>query len=858
MNQSLAEKTFPLAHWIYPLSDDFELTFSDVGAKAMRLHELLKQGYPVPRGVVISSQAFHDFCDYNHIELVGTHSKGVEDSGEGIQKAIKSGGFSPQVMEDITKAVSSLPYQQVAVRSSSAAEDGNEHSMAGQFDTYLEVDKNSVADRIKDCWASMFNPAVLAYYQRNKLSINLQMGVVIQEQIDAIYAGVLFSLDPLTKSTDKIVIEWVEGLGEALVSGEVTPNQIKVNRVSKVLDAQLASKLTSGLTDLVDLSLKAEKSYGHPVDIEWCIDSEGLKLLQIRPITALNTGTGIAWTSVNMSENFPNPLTPFTWSIADRFYNLYMSNILRMFGWKEQELQRADNAVGNLSGIQAGRIYYNLNNWYQVLNFFPIGSTLQKYLNNYIGQNIPFTFKSDSNFGWVTDKWKNPLNNIGFFGRLSAVLIRGKVHVSKLETHFYNNRDKWRSTPYKQQSLSELQIKLENIFTQFGYKELHRLAIADITVLLFPGLLNQLTKSWFPTQSESPEQITKDLLIGLELKSMEPSILIERMATEIMVTQAQSYLDNDDYVKIYEYLPINLKNLFDDFMYRFGGRCYLECMLVHPTFEERHDLFWQLIKKYQKNTKASIAENHKKEVAKREVFTQKLIKDLPQVKKILYKMAIKLAQRGIKLREQARMIQSLMFGEIRLITLQIGERLMQKQYFTSAEDVFYLSSAEVADIVNGKCQFPEQIMETIKMRKEQHQRYEKQDPPEFFFLDKGEHLKVVNNDLTNLDSSQLKGLGVSGGKVTGTVKIILDPVADNRLEPGDILVTRSTDPGWTPLLLVAGGIVLEKGGLLSHGAIVSREFGIPAIVAVEGAIQKLKDGTKIAIDGDTGMIECIK
>ena len=238
--------------------------------------------------------------------------------------------------------VESLPFEWFAVRSSSTTEDSMDFSMAGQYDTFLNTPARSVPDNVKKCWAGMFNDAVIAYSKKNNLPVSHRMGVVLQRQMDPVYAGVLFTMDPLTKSTDHLIVEWVDGLGDKLVSGEVNPERLYIQRLLPQVhsDENMEEYLAASLQQLADLALKAETQYHHPVDIEWCVDDSGVYVLQVRPVTGL-TGDDInVWTNVNMAENFPRALTPFTWSIVDTFYTYYIKNILRMFGWKDDDLLR--------------------------------------------------------------------------------------------------------------------------------------------------------------------------------------------------------------------------------------------------------------------------------------------------------------------------------------------------------------------------------------------------------------------------------------------------------------------------------------------------------------------------------------
>lgn len=203
---------------------------SKVGSKAFRLAEMSTTQCPIPPGFVITVEAFKDFCLYNNLQYL--NKKG---SFKDVAEAIKQSDFSQDIRADIEKSLHELPYVEFAVRSSSIAEDGMDYSMAGQFDTFLCTPRESVLNKIKECWASMFNEAVIAYAKKNSLPLSYEMGVIVQKQINPLFSGVLFTIDPMTKSTDYLIIEWIKGLGDKLVSGEVTPERIYINRFAPVI-----------------------------------------------------------------------------------------------------------------------------------------------------------------------------------------------------------------------------------------------------------------------------------------------------------------------------------------------------------------------------------------------------------------------------------------------------------------------------------------------------------------------------------------------------------------------------------------------------------------------------------------------
>lgn len=838
--------------YIEPLISDSIPDIETVGAKALHLSRMCRNSFPVPEGFIVTAKAFRDFCIHN-----GLSEKIRSDSYAELSSAIINGKFPEVIINRIRDSLSGFKCSEFAVRSSSAAEDGTNYSMAGQYDTFLCIPPDDVFLKIKECWAGMFNGSVIAYCENNNLPLNINMGVIVQKQIRPLFAGVMFTLDPLTKSTDRLVVEWVEGMGDRLVSGEANPERIYVSRIGAFSSTGSAvpDKLSDVIPQLISAGLKAEKLFNNPVDIEWCTDESGFHILQCRPITGIKADDLLIWTNVNMAENFPDVLTPFTWSITDMFYIYYAKNLLRLFGWSEKELFESRSTVNNLTGIHGGRIYYNLSNWYEGAHFLPIGSTLKKLIDSFLGQNIPFDFKPHTLKRRVVKSWQKPLRYFKFLVYFFKMYITADFHINRYQKNFYITRKKWRSDPYRKASAENLIHTLDDIFLNFIDRYYYNPAIVDILAALFPGSLKILTAKWLSDYSGNSELLSARLMRCDNLRSTEPSEIIRIMAFGISKQKnLQDLLESGKYSELEKNLTDDLNALLDKFMSDFGGRCYNDCTIVTPTFEEQHNLFWDLVEKYQR-TDTPDPEKRKHTEAEGG-SSEKILKRLPLLRRIVFYFIIKNSHRAIRLREKSRLVRSLLFGEIRSIAIALGHRLVTKGFLHDHEDIFYLQKREIDDIVNGKFQFPELIGKMIDDRKKAVTMNSLHSVPDFFIRPRSKYYENMGEVRAsrNHDKFNLHGVPTSGGSAKGIARIVLDPVKDNRLQPGEILVAKTTDPGWTPLFKIAGGLILEKGGILSHAAIVAREFGIPAIVGIEDAVSVIRDGSIIYMNGDTGEI----
>jgi len=848
MYETLSRKSSSMtkqSRYMVPLNASLHLSLHEVGAKARRLSEMMAEGFPVPAGWIIPDRAYRDFCEFNSISYGKTAD---------ITDRIVAGHFPADMEGEISRRLKdpSSKKRVFAVRSSSCAEDAHDFSMAGQFDTFLNVEADNVFQAIKKCWASRFRHPVTAYLEKRDTAGIPAMGVIIQEQIQPDFSGVLFTMDPVNRSTDYLVIEWVEGLGEKLVSGKVVPEMVRLRRTCQDDTSELPGKLGHHIKELKRLALKAEKMSGQPVDMEWCCRGDDLHILQSRPITGIFNRETVAWTNANMAENFPFPLAPLAWSTVDAFYYSYMRCALRIFGWNEAELARINGILTSLNGIHCGRIYYNLNSWYRVMHLFPIGKWLAKFLDTYIGQKTAIPIKKDRS-STVRGPTGNAIELILFWPRLITAFRSAGTRLHDLKPIFFSRRTKWRQMTGKDATQSQALSTFCEILNLVDTKWQGPVC-ADLKVMISTGLLEVLIERWM---TQRVDTAMAELLQGIKVESTEPVKLICAMARLVSRdSRLARLMEERDYQGLEASLSAEQRSLLDSFMDEFGARCYHDCMLVYPTFEERHDLYWDLVRGYLSvHDQPDTAVYDKEDRDSRQADT--LMARLSTWQRMIFRRVLASAREAMELRERGRLFQSLLFGELRRVALVLGHHLCKASHIEDPEDIFYLQLPEIEDLIQGKFQFPETIPQLVELRKEAYSRCSAQHLPELLVLEKGRYCKPAIKFSKSYGTLHMKGLGVSTGRTRGRVRIVLDPASGHNLGKGDILVTTTTDPGWTPLFFIAQGLVLERGGMLSHGAIVAREFGIPAVVDVEGATTRLKDGQLIEIDGYEGTVRLI-
>ncbi|NNG00034.1 MAG: hypothetical protein HKM93_11690 [Desulfobacteraceae bacterium] len=818
-----------------------------VGAKAARLSRMLAAGFPVPAGFTVTSHAFDVYLRHNRLDrnLMAINAPGSVD-------AIRNGSFPADLHKAVSEAIKDLSASQLAVRSSGVGEDGDDHSMAGQFDSFLQVAPEAVFEKIKECWAGLFGSAPTAYRRKMGADGDLRMGVIVQQLVDASMAGVVFTMDPLTKSADHYVVEWVAGLGDRLVSGQVEPERIYLRRENPEIPHSFPDHIAQTLGLVHQWAGRAEALFGHLVDMEWAAGDAGFFVVQSRPITRLSGENTAVWTNVNMAENFPYPLTPMAWSLVDRFYAAYIRSILGIFGWSKVILDRTAHVVDNLTGLVSGRIYYNLDNWYAVMHFFPHSRWLIRFLNHYIGQKIPYRYQSTPGDRPKAGRFRLMWNRMAFWPRLTAVFLYTGARLKAFELSFLRERRQWRRVPYRRQPAAKLASTLSRMLS-FVERRWAPPAMADILTMILPGVVDMLIEKWL---KENPETISVKLFGGLDLISIQPSVKIWEVAREIKKNPGLSrLLVRGEYEALTAAMDDELVRRVRDFMDRFGERCYHDCMIIAPTFTEKPALFWDLVKRFMETNAPHPLKNVEVNAQGRENFTTALLDRLVPVKRIIFRLILARSQQALALRERGRLLQSFLFGEMRAVVLELGRRLSTSGLLPDPADIFYLHFSEIEQLLWHKYSCPESVPSLVTQRRHSMAAYGQNTPPQFLFMNRGEIARSRQGDNhAPQDTSMMTGTGVSPGVVKARARVILDPMDGNSLQAGDILVTYATDPGWTPLFSIAGGLVLERGGLLSHGAIVAREFGIPAVAGVTDATQLIRDGDMISIDGHKGAV----
>jgi len=708
-----------------------------------------------------------------------------------------------------------IPWELCAVRSSASIEDGDSSSFAGQFDTYLNVKKEEICSKIEKCFASMDNDNVKEYAKRHNIKIEqTDMNVIVQEMINSDYSGVCFTANPQGLLNEMVIVVG-KGTGDNVVEDKVDTTSYYYNTTDKIYYYEGKEDVLSEdmIGKIVNLATKMQPILGELLDIEFAIAENEIYILQARAITTLSNEHPLILDNSNIVESYPGLSLPLTCSFVNIVYSGIFRSISRRILKNEKELAKYDCVFANMVGNANGRIYYKISNWYTIIKFMPMNNKIIPIWQDMMGVKIkqydkdavklPKLVRLKTYFNVISEMWNVPKN------------------MKKLNEDFGRINDGFYEKYHEDISSKEL-VGL--------YRELYDTLLScwDVTLLndiyafLFTGIVKKRL-------GESGNQVISGIS---NIESLKPIREMVRLAYE------KNNLNDLEY-----------KKRFDEYIMKYGDRNLEELKLESKTFRSNPELLTEKIREY----------NEDKE--KLTDMYNKLMKEAPKTKKLrgLNKFLAKRAAKGIANREISRLNRSRIFGIIRLIFTKIGEEFANKGIIQDRLDVFYLKADEIFTLVENVDQI-NNIQEIIKDRKSEYELYSCLPAYQRLIFAENEFDKnhrSVNSHRVNINQNKLFGTPCSDGIVEGEALVVMD-VTKVKNYKDKILVTKMTDPGWVFLLVGAKGVISEKGSLLSHTAIISRELKIPSIVGVEKLLDTVKTGDKIKMNANTGEIEILK
>jgi len=734
-----------------------------------------------------------------------------------------------------------------SVRSSSMIEDGENSSFAGQFETLLNVTKDNLYDSILKCLYSMYSPNVLDYAKERGIDIaNASMSVIVQEMVDADVSGVVFTANP-QGLLNEIVVVVGKGTGNNVVEDKVDVTTYYYNKTDSnyYYEKQRDSVLLEDDIFIKLINICKEISNDEYIDLEFAISGGEIYILQTRPITTIKLEKLVILDNSNIVESYPGITLPLTYSFIHIAYTGVFRNVIHRVLKNRTQTENYDPIFKEMIGTVNGRVYYKISNWYTLIKLLPFSKKTLPIWQDMMGVKIKDVNEKDISTGfWMTAKIYT--NSLLEYLQVPKNMAKLQLEFTEINNYFTNLYNPNLSNNELKQLYCELTT---SVLDNWGITLLN-----DGYAFMFTGLLKSRFRK---LKIMNYEQVTNDYISGItNIESMKPIKELVGIANAVIAENKRTVLakltDDDE---VLEYLKTDgvVEKMITNYINNYGDRAMEELKLESPTFRSSPILLIRRILEYTSDEEklATVTDSFNKSkpivannvIGKSNYFERKLIS-------FLSKQAVK----GINNREISRLNRSRLYGMARTIFTTIATNLKNEGYINDVSDVFYLTIEEIFSYIDGN---QIDLMEIVNNRKHDYQSYEQL--PSYSRLVFGNH--EFNKTHKNINAVQIIpkedriiGTPCSNGVAIGEVVIINNPkeVIDVK---DKILVTKMTDPGWVFLLTMAKGIIAEKGSLLSHTAIISRELKIPSVVGVDNITSILKTGNYVKIDGNTGIVE---
>ena len=855
----------------HPLAQTAEASL--LGGKAAALARLHGAGLPVPSYLVVTTSGARVALDD------ATWQQLSHASDAKIAAAALASTVLPSTMQAAIGAalVQMAPASTLfAVRSSAVDEDSGDNSFAGQLSSFLNVPVTEVAARVVDVWRSAFTPSVYAYRHERGLGGAPQLpAVLIQPMIAAEAAGVAFSADPVRGRRGVAIVAAVRGLADVLVAGTVSGDSWQVDRDGKVLEQTLAEPSrpvleTATVQAVAALARRCAAFFGVPQDIEWAVVDGALHLLQSRPITTLAAlpdpdGVYTLWDNSNIIESYGGMTTPLTYSFARRAYQAVYQELCRILGVSRAMIQANQGVFANMIGLIHGRIYYNLLNWYRVLALLPGFKANRHFMEQMMGvkESLPADIVADL----AQASWRDRLADQLHLARTIVGLVAAYAGLPGRQRRFYARLDQALGegipdlSDWRADELVAYYRRLERDLLPHWDAPL----VNDFFAMIFYGVLRQLTATWC---GDAEGGLHNALLTGQGgMISAEPAARVRVMAALARRVQMQDAdflptLAGNDPRAIDRALAAQpeFTAAYQEYLDRFGERCLHELKLESATLYDNPLPLLHAVAQLALQPVSAGAPEHAANGPRieAEARVERELAGKP-LRRAIIGWVKQNASTRVVARENLRFARTRVFGRARQILRELGKRLYAAGLLVDPADVFYATVEEVCSWVEGTA-VGEDLASVVASRKAEYAAWAKLPslPPRFatygaVYAGNRFEAAAAAATATTHDDSVMHATGAAPGRVVGRVRLVRDPLTA-LLDAGDIIVAEHTDPSWIMILPLAGGLVVERGSLLSHAAIVSRELGIPGVVAATGALEWLREGEMVEVDGGAGTV----
>lgn len=881
-----------------------------VGGKAAGLGRLIRQGFRVPPGICLTTAAYRAALSNAGLDLVRLRAQVRASSEltrnrllERIRYRIKQLKLPEWLLSQLFVELDGLEHDSQydahepspalwAVRSSASDEDAAEASFAGIYRSVLGIPRESVAEAILECWASGWTPQAIAYQvERGKKSREAAVpgiAVIVQPLLAPRAAGVAYSRDPVTGQADRVIINAVFGLAEPLVSGQVAPDHLVVSitdgqQADRLVERRIAQKTTAwkpstpapsiyatgpngGLIEqpvdpakwrrpaladeealtLAGLVKSVEAKEGRPVDVEWALDRHGFWLLQARPITTAfreampSSWRTCTWSRANFKETLPELPSPLALSYLQQFME---NNILRHY----REI--GCHIPPGLSSIRIirGRPYINVTLFQSLMA--QLGGRPDLVIEQMGGQVTGKAIETPR-LPW----WRFLKAGLLLEWKILSALWRAPRWFAELKRLARGLGD----GPHEHLTEVELAAHLEALGELIRGRDLTFAIVIGVAQALYvlSATLERRIKDWRPLFNAALQGQGQIISANQILRLAELAALAEGEPQALDFFKVEPWRPDlfRDRLKGTRFLPA-----FDAFLEEYGHRAVGESDLMVPRFAEKPDYLLGIIRsQVLAGTPQPVhAIRQQQQMARRAAGTRlRQAFGLHVHEWVWFRVWQWILARYLELREANRHHVMYYGATVRQILLLLGEKLASRGVLNDREDLFFLTSEELRLLISQ----PERDWKTIvAARRHEQRRNAEIEAPDTIAGERVHEAQGAELDSeTYQQGFSLQGIPISAGYAEGRVCLIRTPADVRKLAKGDILVAPVIDPGWAPLFGLAAGLAVEMGGTLSHGAIIAREYGLPAVANVHGVTCQLKDGDWVAVDAIRGEIRCLK
>ncbi len=872
--------------YILSLSDP-RATLSLAGGKGASLARLVNAGLPVPDGFHVTTAAYRQFVDENDLqprilaaleEADASQPATLETASRTICDLFSQEGIPPDIAGAIAQAYASLSGQNpiVAVRSSATAEDLPGLSFAGQQETFLNIQGiSAVLEAVKRCWASLWTARAIGYRVRHDIDQNtVSLAAVVQLLVPAEAAGIMFTANPVTGQRDQAMISASWGLGEAVVGGLVTPDTLTVDKATgRVLEQEIADKQVMTVrvdggtetqpvpealrhapvlddeiaAELVRLGVQIEQLYGVPMDIEWALADGKLAIVQARPITALPP---------EALEPEPEVAPPTEWPLPDPKGKYVRASIVELL---PDPLTPLFATLGR-AAINAGTKR--------------LGAELAGYEAGWPAETV-FTINDYAYYSFKA----TPRQLLGLLTTMPIVMLRMMRQAETrwrevVHPHYLETIQRWQTRPLNELPATDILTGVRQIAdASFDVYALYQSALfpnANLSEMLFTRVYDRLIERegdppaltyllGFDSTPILAEKSLYDIAAWCrtcpDLAAYVADTPARQLAAQLNGEQPPPGVAAEDW---HEW-----QSRFHTYLQQYGHIIY-DLDFAKPLPADDPTSLLDTCKMFLAGQCTNPYTRQQAAAERREQATQAMLERLRGLRLKAFRTLVTWTQKSVPMREEGLSDLGLGYPQLRRMLLELGQRLVQTGAIEQPDDVFWLLQAEAEQAADAldKGESTISVADAVKQRKAVW-RAEKRVVPPLVLPPKS---KWMGLDLSMFAGARpddqvgdtIRGAGTSPGRVTGIARVLQGPEDFDLMQPGDVLVAAITTPAWTPLFTRAAAIVTDVGGPLSHGSIVAREYGIPAVLGTGVATRRIRSGQRITVDGSAGEVTLVE